>query len=104
MATGLIEVAGSDVLCSIAGGGTGARFPLSRATPKLQAWAERYDSASRRDDEAELAAIGGEMFAWLDDDGGWAAACANALCDDRILEIRVGGVGGANEIAPLDSA
>ena len=87
MAAGLIEVLGDDVFCSIAGGGQEARFPLTEARPKLQGWAKRYDRASGRDDEGELAAIGREMFEWLDGSR-WGSAWAASLGGDRELEIR----------------
>ncbi len=102
MATGLIEILGSDVFCSIAGGGKDARLPLDKASPKLTDWARRYDRASERNDEGELFAIGREMFDWLDGSG-WASAWAEALGDDRILEIKVGAKLGANETALLDA-
>jgi hypothetical protein len=101
MATGLIEIAGSDVFCSIAGRGREACFPLTEATPKLQGWARRYDKASQRDDEVELASIGREMYDWLAEQG-WASSWAEAVGGDRVLEVRVGGKGGANETALLD--
>ena len=43
MAAGSIEILGSDVFCSIAGGGREARFPLTEARPKLADWAKRYE-------------------------------------------------------------
>jgi hypothetical protein len=79
-----------------------ARLPLTEATPKLRSWAQRYDGASRRNDEGDLAAIGRELFDWLDGSG-WASAWADALGDDRILEIRVAGRGGADETALLEA-
>jgi hypothetical protein len=102
MAAGLIEIRGSGVFWSIAGGGREARFPLGKATPKLQGWAKRYDRPSERDDEGELAMIGRETFDRLDRDG-WASAWAEALGDDRTLEIKVGSGVGANEVALLDA-
>ena len=102
MAAGRIEILGGDVFCSIAGGGREARFPLDEATPKLTDWAQRYDKASERDANDALAAIGREMFDWLDGSG-WASAWADALGDDRILEIKVGARPGPNETALLDA-
>ncbi len=101
MSSGVIELAGVDVLCSIEGGGREVRLPAGPALVKLRDWSRRYDVGSRRDDEGELSAIGGEMFAWLDD-GGWASAWANGA-DDRSLEIRVQAVGGEEEVALLDA-
>ena len=102
MAAGLIEILGNDVFCSIAGGGQEARFPLTEAKPQLQGWANRYDRASGRDDEGELAAIGREMFEWLDRSR-WGSAWADSLGGDRELEIRVRGRGGPDEVALLDA-
>ena len=102
MAAGIIAILGSDVFCSIADGGREARLPLADAAPLLAGWAARYDRACGRDDEGALAAIGREMFAWLDG-AGWASAWADALGDDRTLEIRVGAKLGADEPAPLDA-
>jgi tetratricopeptide (TPR) repeat protein len=102
MAAGQIEILGGDVFGSIAGGGREGRFPLAEATPKLQGWAQRYDRACERDDEGELAAIGREMFDWLDGKG-WASAWADALGGDRILEIKVGARLGENETALLNA-
>src|SRR5215831_19172581 len=101
MSSGLIELVGRDVLCSIVAGSTEVRFPLAPAIAKLRVWSKRYDSASQRDNEHELSAIGREMFAWLDD-AGWASSWANGACD-RILEIQVPSVGGAEEEALLDA-
>ncbi len=102
MAAGQIEILGGDVFCSIAGGGREARFPLAKAAPKLTDWAKRYDKASDRDANDALAAIGREMFDWLDGPG-WASAWVDALGDDRILEIKVGARPGPNETALLDA-
>ncbi len=102
MAAGQIEILGRDVFCSIAGGGQEARFRLDQATAKLTDWAKRYDKASERNNGDALAAIGREMFDWLDGSG-WASAWADALGDDRILEIKVGAKPGANETALLDA-
>ena len=68
---------------------------------KLRGWSKRYDVASRKDAESELSAIGGEIFAWLDD-GGWASAWANGG-GDRSLEIWVQGAGGDDEASLLDA-
>jgi hypothetical protein len=102
MATGLIEALGSDVFCSIAGGGKEARLPLTEAMPKLRGLAQRYDGASQRSDEDDLAAIGRELFDWLDGSG-WGSAWADAPGEDRILEIKVAGRGGADETALLEA-
>jgi hypothetical protein len=101
MSSGLIELRGGDVFCSIVGGNTEVRLPLVPAIEKLCAWSNRYDRASQRDNEHELSAIGREMFAWLDD-GGWASSWANGA-GDRFLEIQVPGMGSAEEEALLDA-
>jgi hypothetical protein len=101
VSTGLIELIGGDVFCSISGGGAEVRLPSGPAVAKLQGWSKRYDNASRRDNEGELSAIGREMFDWLDEPG-WASAWANAL-GDRTLEIRVRGIGDESEVALLDA-
>src|SRR5271156_3434260 len=100
MSLALIELLGSDILGSIEGGEE-VRLPAASAIAKLQAWAKRYDKASQLDNEGELSAIGGEMFAWLDESG-WASAWALGS-GDRALEIRVKGAGGAEEEALLDA-
>ncbi len=100
MAAGQIEILGDDVFCSIAGGGREARLPLIEATPKLQGWVQCYDKASERDDEGELAAIGREMFDWLNESG-WASAWADAVGEDRVLEIKVSARERPDEIALL---
>ena len=69
---------------------------------QLRGWAKRYDDALRADREGELAAIGSEMFAWLDESG-WASAWANGA-DDRTLEIAVPGDKSFAETALLDRA
>jgi hypothetical protein len=98
---GLIELIGEDVLFSIVGGGKEVRLPLGPAVVKLRAWSKSYDSASQRDNEGELSTIGREMFAWLDD-AGWASAWTSGA-GDRSLEIRVQGLGSAEEEALLDA-
>src|SRR5271156_1081159 len=100
MSLALIELLGSDILGSIEGGEE-VRLPAASAIAKLQAWAKRYDKASQLDNEGELSAIGGEMFAWLDESG-WASAWALGS-GDRALEIRVRGNGGVEEEALLDA-
>jgi tetratricopeptide (TPR) repeat protein len=100
MASALIEFLGADVLASLDGGGE-ARFEKQEAVGKLQAWAKRYDKASQLDNEAELAKIGGEMFAWLDESG-WASAWALGP-GDRNLEIQVEGRSDDDEAALLDA-
>ena len=102
MAFGLIELVGSDIFCSIAGGGAEGRLSLEDALPRLMQWSRRYEVASARDREEDLAAIGQEMFGWLDEVG-WASAWA-AGAGDRELEVRVGGDGGAPEAALLDAS
>jgi hypothetical protein len=102
MSSGLIELVRADILASIEGGGAEARFSAEPAIAKLQAWSKRYDKASGLDNEAELSAIGREMFVWLDSEGGWASAWALGP-GDRSLEIRVEGRGGADEEALLDA-
>ncbi len=89
MSRGLLELVGEDVLCSVAGGGAEARLPWAAAAGRLASWASRYDAAAARDREAELAAIGREMFAWLDE-AQWASAWADGP-GDRELEVRVRG-------------
>ena len=102
MAAGRIEILGGDVFCSIAGGGMEQRIPLAEATPKLTDWAKRYDKASECNNGDALAAIGREMFDWLDGSG-WASAWADALGEDWILEIKVGAKLGVSETALLDA-
>ena len=102
MSAGLIELIGDDILCSIEGGDREARFAVSEARPKLQAWAQRYDEAVQCDNEGELASIGREMFAWLDGSG-WASEWANQVGEDRQLEIKVKGNDTPEEIALLDA-
>ena len=76
-------------------------MPLGPAVVELRAWSKSYDSASQRDNEGELSTIGSEMFAWLDD-AGWASAWTSGA-GDRSLEIRVQGLGSAEEEALLDA-
>ena len=101
MPFGLIELLGSDIFCSIAGGGVDGRFSLGDALPRLTQWSRRYETASAHDREGDLLAIGQEMFRWLDE-AGWASGWA-AGSGDRELEVRVDGLGGAQEAALLDA-
>jgi CHAT domain len=98
MPLGLIELVGSDIFCSVAGG-VESRFALAEALPRLRQWSRRYEAASARDREGDLAAIGQEMFGWLDE-AGWASGWT-AGSGDRELEVRVDGAGGADEAALL---
>ena len=100
MSLALIELLGSGILGSIECGEE-VRLPAPSAIAKLQAWSKRYDEASLYDREAELSAIGREMFAWLDESG-WASAWTLGS-GDRNLEIRVKGAGGTEEEALLDA-
>jgi hypothetical protein len=100
----LIELTGEDVFCSVVGV-KDAELRLSYATagPRLKDWAARYDTAAAGNREAELAAIGREMFAWLDDgEGSWASSWANGS-GDRELEIRVRRRDDPRELALLDA-
>src|SRR5580692_7335049 len=100
MSQWLIELIGDDVLCSVAGV-PDTRLPYATAAARLAAWAARYDAAAARDAEAELLAIGREMFGWLD-----AALWASGWADeagDRELEIRVRRRDDPREVALLDA-
>jgi hypothetical protein len=66
VASGLLELVGTDALCSVLGGGAEVRLAAADAVALLTGWAARYYGAARRDGEAELATIGQEMFGWLD--------------------------------------
>jgi hypothetical protein len=101
MARGVIELTGEDIVCSIPGTNADLRLSGADAAARLEQWAKRYDAATARDSEAELAAIGREMFAWLDDTG-WASAWADAA-GDRDLEIRMQRRDDAREAALLDA-
>ena len=101
MSRALIELAGEDVLCSLAEGGSELRLPYAAASDRLAAWSARYDAAAARDVEAELRAIGREMFTWLDDSD-WASGWADEA-GDRDLEIRVRRRDDGREIALLDA-
>ena len=101
MPLGLIELVDTDIICSVAGGGAESRFALADALPRLGQWLRRYETASARDREGDLAAIGQEMFGWLDE-AGWASGWI-AGSGDRELEVRVDGAGGASEAALLDA-
>ena len=101
MIRGLIELVGEDVVCSVADDWPTARLPFVTVAERLAAWARRYETAAARDRNEELAAIGREMFACLDE-AGWASTWADRA-DDRELEIRVRGRDDAREIALLDA-
>ena len=101
MPSGLIELVGSDIFCSVAGGGAESRFALADALPRLGQWARRYEAASARDREGDLSAIGQEMFSWLDG-AGWASSWASGS-GDRELKVRVDSANGAHEAALLDA-
>ena len=101
MSSGNIELIGDEILCSVAAGGREARYQAADALGPLRGWAKRYDDALRTDHEGELAAIGAEMFAWLNKTG-WASAWANGA-GDRTLEIVVPGDKRAAETALLDA-
>jgi len=101
VSSALIELVGTDILCSVAGGGAESRFALAEGLARLGEWARRYETASARDREGDLSAIGQEMFGWLDE-AGWASEWA-AGSGDRELEVRVDGAGGAEEAALLDA-
>jgi hypothetical protein len=100
---GLIELAGERLDCSIEGREQEAkpRLLFEAVAKRLAAWARRYDAVAARDCDEELAAIGREMFACLDEVG-WASAWANGP-GDRELEIRVRGRDDAREVALLDA-
>jgi hypothetical protein len=101
MPQGVIEPAGGEILCSIAGGGREARFSAAEAEAELRQWAKRYDAATCVDNEGELSAIGPEMFTWLDEKGSASAWAEGA--GDRRLEIAVSGGRNDVETALLDA-
>ena len=101
MPFGVIELRGSDIFCSVAGGDAESRFGLDEALPRLTQWARRYETASARDRQGDLAAIGQEMFGWLDE-AGWASSWASGG-GDREREVRVDGAAGTEEAALLDA-
>jgi len=83
-----IEHLGEDLLCRSENGiPAELRLAGEQATPLLEGWAKRYDIAVKRGDSAELLAVGGEMFTWLDNNG-WASAWVKGT-GPRTLEIRV---------------
>jgi hypothetical protein len=102
MSSGIIELNGEEIFCSIVAGGREARYRVAAVLDKLRGWAKRYDDASRVDREGDLAAIGLEMFAWLNERGGWASAWS-AGAGDRSLEIVVPGDKSSAETALLDA-
>ena len=100
MSRALIELVGEDVLCSVVDGAENV-CPIPLAAARLADWAARYDAAAARDAEAELLAIGREMFGWLDE-ALWASGWADGA-GDRELEIRVRRRDDAREVALLDA-
>ena len=83
-----IQIVGADLLCR----SLGTLVPESRidgATAKatLQGWAERYNKATQRGDEADFFAIGRALFDWMNPNG-WASAWAKGS-GPRQLEIVV---------------
>ena len=101
MGTGVIEVVGEDVLCSVPGGAEN-RFPFDRKLEEsLNAWAARYDRAVDRNNEGELAAIGPEMHEWLDASR-WLTSFLE-LSGERVLEIRAAGSDRPRDALLLDA-
>ncbi len=100
MSVAVIELVGEDVRCSVAGGGD-TRLSIAAARQRLEDWASRYDRAAERNLDAELLAIGTEMFGWLDDSG-WASAWADGA-GDRVLEIRARRRDDPREVTLLDA-
>jgi tetratricopeptide (TPR) repeat protein len=97
-----IKHVGADVLCrSENGSPTELRLGGDRALKALTEWAARYDAAVGHDGEAELLAIGREMFAWLDKNG-WPSAWVK-VPGPRSLEIRVDDPNEPLERAMLDA-
>ena len=85
-----IELLGSDVFCRSEDTRTPEqRLDQARALPLLRDWARRYDEAVRADSGADtLRLIGRDLWDWLDQPSGWAAAWA-AGTGARVLEIAV---------------
>ena len=100
MTLGRIELRGDEVFCHAADVGKEARFQAADLA-RMSAWADRYDAASRLDQESELLEIGREMFAWLNE-AGWASAWSQGH-GERILEIHVEGRGNEREAIVLDA-
>jgi hypothetical protein len=100
MSRALIELEDDDVFCSVVGG-VETRLPYAAGAARLVGWAERYNKAAARDAEAELLAIGREMFDWLDG-ALWASGWADGA-GDRELEIRVRRRDDPREVALLDA-
>ena len=88
MAKAEILLRGEEVFCSAIQGDT-IFIPADEAMVKLRDWAQRYDAASRDNDDLEFVSIGREMFAWLDASG-WASRWCNGV-GHRELEVRVQG-------------
>src|SRR4051794_36419215 len=101
MSRGVIKLVGEDVLCTVLDGGPEVRLPYAAAGARLLAWASRYDTASPRNHEVEMFAIGREMFTWLDE-AGWARSWVDGF-GDRELEIRVRRKNDARELALLNA-
>ena len=80
----------------------GSAFSARRGDAEADGFGEALRQASERDTNDALAAIGRAMFDWLDGSG-WASAWADALGDDRILEVKVGARRGTPETALLDA-
>ena len=96
-----IEHIGADLLCRAKSAPAELRIPGDQALGQLKEWAKRYAAAVRHDGEAELLAIGREMFAWLDSNG-WASAWAKST-GPRALEIQVDDLDEALAQAMLDA-
>lgn len=82
-----IQLVGTDLLCRCPGLSSECRLDGADGLAKLQAWATRYGKAAKHNYEADLLAIGREMFDWLNESG-WAAAWTKAA-GSRDLEIRI---------------
>jgi tetratricopeptide (TPR) repeat protein len=85
----IIEQRGEDVLCRMATSSVPElRVDGTQALTCLQAWAGRYNTAVRNNDDLELADIGHEMLSWMDVNG-WASEWTKSLQGSRVLRIRV---------------
>ncbi len=93
-----LTMLGEGVLCTIEGSGD---VSLNPRADRLADWSKRYEMARSSSEEAELAAIGREMFAWLDE-AGWASKWADGR-GDRVLDIGMQRCEEAREIALLDA-
>lgn len=96
-----IEHIGADLLCRSKSAPAELRIPGDQALGQLKEWAKRYAAAVRNGGEADLFAIGREMFSWLDSNG-WASAWAKAT-GPRALDIQVDDLGEALVQAMLDA-